>query len=1104
MSKSNSIFNHLLGGKYLLTFKVLILCVLSTFFWLLDDNHIEVHANKSVSISENDLAVKEETKNQEIETQEKNLLQNFWLLWDTVEEKHEDNMDLITEDPAIDGTYEPGYHPEDYVIRPDFLWSSLAASNSDYSILPNEGAYCEYYYTNFVETFTAPTNGIYKIETWGGQGGGESSTDGGFGGYAYGYYKMNRNQKIYVCVGAAGLDANGGYNGGAAGQHGAWDGGWRSTGAGGGGCTSVTTANRGTLVAFDAYRQEVLLVAGGGGGNHHVEGASYYDHKKEDSRGSGAGGLTTEGFIAYVIKSKDGTNPYEVQAPVKSVGQTYGYQFGLGGGAGNAAGAGGGGWYGGYAVNLGNGVRSGGGGTSYIGGLPKIVNGSHIYEAGTNSSVNRGNGKAKISLVKKSLEATILQKEINKIELQDIKIMAQFEGSESHTWEMQRADSKNSLLDNNWKQIDSQTNNKYSESLENDNGNLKAGISFRVEKDDNNTWYRLKVTGDSVTKYTEPCQLQVIPLKIDHLLLESENRIEVGERLKTNQLHIIAVYNNPAVVKNIWEIPDLQNNLYFVEKEKLMKEFVCSKTGVNQQVIVRLNHLDQPKDLLCSYQVVDTKSPEIHDVSIINHKFISQNMPETFQIQIDASDESNGTLYYYISHENGEILSEKQTKSEISASFQHNEVIIIYVCDESGNYTQKQIPVVYVDEQGPSVDVSADITEWTQKPVTIAIDSADELSGLAEKPYSFDAGKTWQTENTYQVTKNDKIVIQVRDKVGHITQKEFGVKNIDQTPPELRNIISSPEDNWCEGEAVVTVSANDSEAGLAEKPYSFDGGNTWQKEPYIALKNSAVLQIYIQDQLGNICKNEYEIVKISKIQDVLNDVLKQDTTVIQKNSVSDNNVQTNGQAHTSRNHTLQEKQESIEKIPDGNTILKKREIKSEHSDIKKPVFTVIEKTVEDFVENVISQNIGEQDKNNKMQSVLKQGGDGEEKELSNTTTSYKIPISRALGAVTGGTAGVVWFGFFVFYFRKCYFYSINEFTQEEEYFKSKIIRRSVRNHAICYVKFYCLSSDFEKKSFSIHFSKRFLKKYLNKILIVSFKDCEYDVRIGKKTIIQIK
>lgn len=236
----------------------------------------------------------------------------------------------------------------------------------------------EYNYTGDVQSFTAPVSGTYKLEAWGAQGQFSIADSvrfaaGGLGGQSSGTIGLTKGQSVYIAVGGQGAntnltDRNGGYNGGG---NATWDhhyndpGGSESCGSGGG-CTSITLTNRGTLDNFSNFKSEVLIVAGGGGGGcWHING--------------GAGGGTSGGA------GGDST----IIGGTQTAGYAFGHgQPGTGDGTSNGCPGGGGGWYGGYSK--GDDTTSGAGGSGYIGGVTNGV---------MQNGVRSGNGYARITFV---------------------------------------------------------------------------------------------------------------------------------------------------------------------------------------------------------------------------------------------------------------------------------------------------------------------------------------------------------------------------------------------------------------------------------------------------------------------------------------------------------------------------------------------------------------------------------------------------------------------------------------------------------------------------------------------------------------------------------
>ena len=295
----------------------------------------------------------------------------------------------------------------------------------------------EFTYTGACEEYEVKYNGYYKIEAWGAQGGTFSGyTDNSKGGYTSGIIKLNKDEKLYFCVGGAGCQCGGTFNGGGRGGNG------EQSGTSGGGATDVRLVS-GAVNDTEGLNSRIMVAAGGGGsatgqyssagGNSTAggligtDGGYYSGHTYSNQNGKGAT-QTSGGSAGSNIYGGSGT---------ASAGT-----FGIGG-ANNTlstnigAGAGGGGYYGGGAGGAtggGGSGQGGGGGSSFISGyagVNAIVEGSTTNpRSHTNNTLhysnkyfinntmtpgtNTGNGKAKITYISAS-QPTRTNKALDKV-----------------------------------------------------------------------------------------------------------------------------------------------------------------------------------------------------------------------------------------------------------------------------------------------------------------------------------------------------------------------------------------------------------------------------------------------------------------------------------------------------------------------------------------------------------------------------------------------------------------------------------------------------------------------------------------------------------------
>ena len=300
-------------------------------------------------------------------------------------------------------------------------------------------------YKGEVEVFTAPKDGIYYLEGWGAQGGDSvtgrdtnfptevtttnfneliKETEGGRGGYSYGYVYLHEGDEVYIAVGGKGntrsynklltgdteIGTNdGGYNGGGSTYNIDHSGFWYN-GSGGGATHFAINSNRGTLSAYKDNTDDILLVAGGGGGS-----AYYLNQQSGGGKHTGMGGY---GGGEIGGSNHDNTSPTsspEVKTATGGTQTTGGTGVGLNndtpvngsfgqGGNGDThswGSGGGGGWYGGGSSAL----QGGGGGSGHVNESALITgatmggNETFFEPGGTQETGPTGAGYARITLV---------------------------------------------------------------------------------------------------------------------------------------------------------------------------------------------------------------------------------------------------------------------------------------------------------------------------------------------------------------------------------------------------------------------------------------------------------------------------------------------------------------------------------------------------------------------------------------------------------------------------------------------------------------------------------------------------------------------------------
>ena len=231
----------------------------------------------------------------------------------------------------------------------------------------------EFDYTGAEQEFIAEYSGLYKIETWGAQGGGTSSLPGGYGGYVSGSIMLHENDSLYVYVGENynGYKNSFCFNGGGKGSYSTSE---NTVNYNGGGATDVryfgTYQPTEADLAWDStigLNSRIMVAAGGGG----------YTSWTNGSKGGNAGGLIggSGNRIGSIVNSTGGTQTSGGNGTNNTSTTPMAGVFGVGGYGSDYSYAwvyysgGGGGFYGGGSGGAISGsVGSAAGGSSYISG----------------------------------------------------------------------------------------------------------------------------------------------------------------------------------------------------------------------------------------------------------------------------------------------------------------------------------------------------------------------------------------------------------------------------------------------------------------------------------------------------------------------------------------------------------------------------------------------------------------------------------------------------------------------------------------------------------------------------------------------------------------
>lgn len=156
-------------------------------------------------------------------------------------------------------------------------------------------------------------------------------------------------------------------------------------------------------------------------------------------------------------------------------------------------------------------------------------------------------------------------------------------------------------------------------------------------------------------------------------------------------------------------------------------------------------------------------------------------------------------------------------------------------------------------------------TEWTRE---VSIDVAIENNGmkLGKNPYRFQ-GQSYESGH-FTITENGNYALGINaDSNSNVAAANYtaAITNIDRTGPVLQGYDILPSD-WTNEEIQVVLGRvvdlqpdGSNGAGVADCPYSFDGGNSWTDVGAHSYSQNGSYTILIRDRLGNTAEAEIKV-----------------------------------------------------------------------------------------------------------------------------------------------------------------------------------------------------------------------------------------------------
>ncbi len=263
---------------------------------------------------------------------------------------------------------------------------------------------------------------------------------------------------------------------------------------------------------------------------------------------------------------------------------------------------------------------------------------------------------------------------------------------------------------------------------------------------------------------------------------------------------------------------------------------------------------------------------EVTEISVVDVEHIDKTAPkisvsynpetwtkDTIEVTVTATDNESGIPETGAYSLDSESDWQDDNKFTISDNAEHT----VYVKDNAGNIGSRIFTAVQYDDVAPTitnVKVTRANKEYKEKAWTspdldydFKIIAEDDKSGVAL--YSSD-GKNWDTNATLSLKGGqNKYTFYAKDAVGNVSNVYNFSLQADITSP---TVSIKPDKTEKTNEFITyTITADDMESGLAEKPYRIDG-NEWTDINAFDISDDKAHVVEIRDDAENITTKEIQ------------------------------------------------------------------------------------------------------------------------------------------------------------------------------------------------------------------------------------------------------
>ena len=171
------------------------------------------------------------------------------------------------------------------------------------------------------------------------------------------------------------------------------------------------------------------------------------------------------------------------------------------------------------------------------------------------------------------------------------------------------------------------------------------------------------------------------------------------------------------------------------------------------------------------------------------------------------------------------------------------------VTDRAGNVTEESVVVDRIDKVLPTLEITGNITEWTNKDVTL-------FATANEGTIEYFDGSKWVAGNSLVVSENGSYTFRVTDAAGNVAEKIIVIDKIDKVLPSLE--ITRNVTEWTNQDVVLTAIFN-------EGSVEFFNGTEWIPGAEQRVSANGTYKFRVTDPAGNVTEKSIVVDNIDKV-----------------------------------------------------------------------------------------------------------------------------------------------------------------------------------------------------------------------------------------------